>query len=55
MKAREWLSGATQESNLPSRGLHDLTVFEGLLSNVQLATEAGFLPRFRPVRSSWVR
>jgi hypothetical protein len=50
-----WLYGAAQESNLPSLGLPDLTGFEGLLSDVQLATEAGFSLRFRPVRSSWVR
>ena len=36
-----WLNGAAQESNLPSRGLHDLTGFEdetqwrGLIAAVQ--------------------
>ena len=50
-----WLYGAAQESNLPSLGLPDLTDFEGLPSKVQLRTEAGFSPRFGPVRSSWVR
>jgi hypothetical protein len=49
------LYGAAQESNLPSLGLPDLTGFEGLPSDVQLGTEAGFWPRFRPLRSSWVR
>ena len=53
--ASRQLNGAAQESNLPSLGLPDLTGFEGLPRKVQLATEAGFWPRFRPVRSSWVR
>jgi len=54
-KDRFWLYGAAEESNLPSRGLHDLTGFEGQPSKVQLCTEAGFSARFRPLRSSWVR
>jgi hypothetical protein len=48
-------NGAAQESNLPSRGLHDLTGFEGWLDEVQLSTEAGFWPRFRPLRCAGVR
>ena len=36
------LYGAAQESNLPSRGLHDRTGFEGLLPEVHLRTEGGF-------------
>src|SRR4029450_3144021 len=39
-------NGAAQESNLPTLGLPDLTGFEGLLSVVQLGTEAGFSLRF---------
>jgi hypothetical protein len=31
--ARFWLNGAAQESNLPSRGLHDLTGFEDRLGH----------------------
>jgi len=34
--------GAAQESNLPSRGLHGRTGFEGLPSEVQLGTGAAF-------------
>jgi hypothetical protein len=33
-------SGAAQESNLPSRGLHDLTGFEDLLRQVKLRRKA---------------
>ena len=43
-----FLSGAAQESNLPSVGLPRLTGFEGLLPKVHLRTEAGFRPRFSP-------
>ena len=45
-----FLSGAAQESNLPSVGLPRLTGFEGLLRKVQPSTEAGFRPRFSPSR-----
>jgi hypothetical protein len=47
-----FLNGAAQESNLPSVGLPRLTGFEGLLTYLQLAPEAGFRPRFRPLRYS---
>src|SRR5215218_2299655 len=43
------LSGAAQESNLPSDGLRRLTGFEGLLRKVQLSTEAGFDPASAPL------
>ena len=42
------LNGAAPESNRPSVGLPRRTGFEGLRSERQLATEAGFRLRFRP-------
>jgi hypothetical protein len=44
-------NGAAQESNLPSVGLRRRTGFEGLPSEVQLATEAPFWRRFSALRS----
>ena len=36
-----WLDGAAQESNLPSRGLHDLTRFEDALGHRAHAAPEG--------------
>jgi hypothetical protein len=52
---RQVLSGAAQESNLPSVGLPRLTGFEDLLRKVHLRTEAGFRPRFSPSTCRYVR
>jgi hypothetical protein len=49
------LYGAAQESNLPSRGLHDLTGFEGLLMKVRVGanphdSEQSATTRYSPIR-----
>jgi hypothetical protein len=47
-------SGAAQESNLPSRGLHDRTGFEGLCPPIMPVPDAAIAGAFGHVRSRQV-